>query len=309
MTGKEARRGSGARSSRARLGGALLLLLAACGGTSPAPATPAGPPVQQRQLVVDGQARSYRVYRPPSLDPRRAAPLVVVLHAFGQTGAGIASTTGFDQAADRGRFVVAYPDGVGNNWHAGFCCDPRSTVNDVAFLERLLDQLERDNRIDRTRVYVAGISAGAFMAYRVACDLADRITAIGSVAGSLLPGTCHPSRPVSVIEIHGTADPLVPYGGGAVRPTGAANAPIPPTPTLLARWAEIDGCRGAPSVEDQPPLTTTRWTDCAAATRVVLDTLAGGGHTWFGPGFGVPDGSIDATAVIWRFFRSVPSPR
>lgn len=260
-------------------------------------------------MVVEGRVRTYRVYRPPSLDPHRAVPLVVVLHAFGQTGAGIASTTGFDETADGGGFVVAYPDGIGNNWHAGFCCDPRSNVDDVTFLGRLLDQLERDNRIDPTRVYLAGISAGGFMAYRVACDLADRITAIGSVAGSLLPSTCHPSRPVSVIEIHGTADPLVPYSGGAVRPSGAANAPIPATPAVLARWAEIDGCRGAPSVEDRPPLTTTRWTECAAGTSVVLETVAGGGHTWFGPGFGVPDGSIDATAVIWRFFESVSTAR
>ncbi|MDQ6848012.1 MAG: alpha/beta hydrolase-fold protein [Candidatus Dormibacteraeota bacterium] len=284
------------------MGASAAAFLAACSVSPIVTPGPIVPPVQERQLMVDGQARTYRLYTPASVAALDSVPLVVVLHAAGQTGSDIASTTGFDQAADGNRFMVVYPDGLRKNWNAGFCCESPSRVNDTLFLSRLLDELEADKHIDRGRVYVAGISAGAFMAYRLACDMANRITAIGSVAGSVLPATCHPSRPVSLIEIHGTADKSVPYAGGQVEPVGAASAPVPSTLAVVGQWAAEDGCAQAPTVENAAPVLTTLWTGCAAGSRVVLDTVQGGHHTWYATGLGVADGSIDATTAIWKFF-------
>jgi polyhydroxybutyrate depolymerase len=143
-------------------------LTAACGGSPLPTASSTGPPIQERQLTIDGQARGYRLYKPASLDPLRAAPLVIVLHAAARTGDDAASTTGFDQAADGGRFVVAYPSGLHKNWNAGFCCEPQSHVDDTRFLSRLLDQLEADNHIDPTRVYVVGQKATSSLRTRSA---------------------------------------------------------------------------------------------------------------------------------------------
>ena len=285
----------------------LVVAVSGCGTSAGSSARPATAPIQQRNLVVDGTERTYRVYQPASVDPGSAAPLVVVLHAAGETADGIATTTGFDDEAAIGRFIVVYPDGPRHTWNAGFCCEGVSTINDSLFLTRLLDQLETDYRIDRARVYLVGISAGAFMAYRLACDLSGRITAIGSVAGSLLPDTCHPSSPVSILEIHGTADTSVPYAGGPIQPAGAATAPIGSTQSLMNRWAQLDMCPGTPSTGGQAPVITLRWTGCRSGTSVALFTVQGGGHTWYAPGLGPSDGALDATSVMWSFFRDLKS--
>jgi polyhydroxybutyrate depolymerase len=94
-------------------------------------------------------------------------------------------------------------------------------------LNRLLDQLQHDYRIDPTRVFAVGVSARAMMAYRWACADADRIAGVGSVAGGMLFDSCHPAKAVSIVEIHGGADPLVPYTGGALAPAGVGTQPIP----------------------------------------------------------------------------------
>lgn len=124
------------------------------------------------------------------------------------------------------------------------------------------------------------------MAYRMGCELADRVAGIGSVAGAMILDECKPSRPVSVIEIHRTVDGLVPYDGG--RTAGGATQPSPPTPAVAARWAEWDRCPGPSTSQAQGPVTTMSWSGCASGTAVKLVTIEGGSHTWFasdlGPG-------------------------
>jgi len=173
----------------------------------------------------------------------------------------------------------------------------------VAFLTRLIDQVQADHKIDAARVYVVGVSAGAMMAYRMGCEAADRIGGVGSVAGAMVLDTCQPSRPVSAIEIHGTDDGLVPYEGG--RTAGGATQPSPPTPAVTQRWAELNGCP-QPAVEQaQPPVTTATWAGCAEGTGVKLITIAGGGHTWFATSFGPADGAVDVSTELWSFFSGL----
>jgi polyhydroxybutyrate depolymerase len=121
------------------------------------------------------------------------------------------NATQFDREAATGNFVVAYAESARPSWSVGFCCagPDSNAVDDVGFLNHLLDQLQRDYRIDAARVYAVGVSAGAMMAYRWACADAERIAGVGSVAGAMLFDSCHPAKPVSVIEIHGTIE-----GGG-----------------------------------------------------------------------------------------------
>ena len=252
---------------------AVVVLAVACstGGSTLTQSLPA-PPVIHGQLSFAGQTRSYRVYVPPTLDPRRPAPLVVVMGGVGDTAESMTNATGFDHEADTGNFVVAYAEGVNQNWAAGFCCSgPASnTVDDVGYLNHLLDRLEADHQIDAARVYAVGVSAGAMMAYRL-----------------------------------GTADQLVPYNGGAVSPAGVATQPIPSTTSVVQRWAGLDACQNPPTTETQPPVTTTVWSGCALGTGVRLVTVEGGGHTWYAKGFGAVSGSIDATHAIWSFLGSL----
>ena len=250
-------------------------------------------------------ARTYRLFIPFTLDRRRPAPLVLVLGGYKDTADTTAQLTRFDAFASTNNFVVVYPEGIGLSWNAGFCCGHSGYgSDDVGFLNAVIDQVQNDYRIDATRVYAVGFSSGAFMAYRLACEDASRIAGVGSVAGATLLESCHPAKPVTVIEVNGTADPQVPFQGGEVMPTGTADQPIPSSANLAAGWAKLDGCPATPTVQTKGPVTTTTWTACQAATGVTLIAVEGGDHSWFAPSLGPIDGAIDATDAIWQFLNS-----
>ena len=172
----------------------------------------------------------------------------------------------------------------------------------MGFLGRLIDDVEANNKIDVNRVYAVGVSAGAMMAYRLGCELSARIAGVGSVAAAMVLDDCRPARPVSVIEIHGTADGLVPYLGG--RTAGGATQPSPPTPAVLQRWADLDACPSAAATKTDGAVSTSTWTGCGAGTAVKLITIDGGGHTWFAEGLGPVSGAVDATSEIWAFLSA-----
>jgi polyhydroxybutyrate depolymerase len=263
--------------------------------------------VQLQRVTVDGQDRSYRVFVPPTLDRSRPAPLVLVLHGGNNTPDDMAKATLFDREAAEGEFVAAYPEGVGKAWNAGTCCGaaPRRGTDDVGYLTAVLDQLEADHRVDPKRVFVAGVSNGAMMAYRFACERADRVTAVGSVAGAVRVD-CQPSRPVSVVEIHGTEDQLVPYQGGAPSAVEAQGAPpYTATPAMMQRWAELANCPPPAPAQVAGPVRTETWSGCKAGSAVRLVTVEGGGHLWFASGLGTANGALDATSTIWRFFSEL----
>lgn len=133
--------------------------------------------------------------------------------------------------------------------------------------------------------------------------MAGRIAGVGSVAGAMVLDDCHPARPVAVIEIHGTADPLVPYGGG--RTAGGATQPSPSTAEVVARWAALDQCRPEPAVDTKPPVTTSTWTGCAGGAGVKLIAIEGAVHTWYASGLGPANGAVGATHEIWSFLSGI----
>ncbi len=282
--------------------------LTACGGSEPQPSVaPPRPSVQLGQLDVDGLARTYRVFAPTSLEAGSRPPLVLVLGGVGNSAENMVSATEFDRAASVGNFVVAYPEGIDLTWNAGFCCASGTTsgVDDVGFLSRLIDELVAEYGADPAQVFATGVSAGAMMAYRLGCEMPGRIAGVGSVAGAMILDQCQAEEAVPVIEIHGTADPLVPYEGGLVRPEGVATQPAPSSREVVERWAALNGCPVGPEEENQGRVSTLRWTECPNGAAVELVTVEGGGHTWFAEGLGPANGAVDATNVIWNFFDSV----
>jgi polyhydroxybutyrate depolymerase len=188
--------------------------------------------------------------------------------------------------------VVAYPDGLAKSWNAGSCCgDAQSrNVDDVAFISQLIDRLVKDARIDPKRVFVTGMSNGAMMAQRLACEVTDRITAIASVSGALAIGACHPTRPISILEMHGTDDPVMRFDEQLI--------------SGMVQWASLDGCVPTPKITDDGAIKTTTWTTCLEGVTVELQAVAGAVHTWFGSEF---PREPDATSVVWDFFARVPS--
>ncbi len=228
--------------------------------------------------------RTYTLHVPPG-DP---VGLVLSLHGGGGTGIGQRGLTGFDTVADAHNLVVVYPDGYDKSWADGRGAAPadRRHVDDVGFLVALAAKLQGDYKIAPGHVFVTGMSNGGFMSNRLACDRADVFAAIAPVAGTLGVGVaCNPSRPVSVWEAHGTADPLVPFNGGKVRGRGGVSHAVSVN-SMMDKWRSVDGCQGDPSAQELPSVgdgTVVHRSDstaCAASTEVVFYRIDNGGHTW-----------------------------
>jgi polyhydroxybutyrate depolymerase len=275
---------------------------------SPASANPVDPP---GMLTVGGLQRTYLVHAPAGAP----AGLVINLHGAGMNGQQQADLTDYNTVADRFGFVVAYPNGIDTTWAdgRGASLPDRQGVDDVGFLSALIERLSRDYAVPPGRVFVTGMSAGAFMANRLVCDRADLVTAIAPVAGTLGAATpCSPSRPVSVMAVHGTADPVVPYEGGLMNGRGGTSD-IVSAPALAERWREMDRCPG-PLLGD--PASTGEVQEmtaagCADGTEVTLVRINGGGHTWPAGRFSLPADvvgttsfAVNASAASAQFFAA-----
>lgn len=270
----------------------------------------AGPPVFAQWsgrielvTVTQGQLdRTYRVYRPARREARPG--LVLDLHSARTNGFLEELATRFDGQVERLGWIVVYPDGFADGWEPYGCCQ-HPGVDDVAFLGEIITRLEATDGVDPERVYVTGLSRGGMMAYRLACELSERLAAIAPVAGSMADANgdvqavpCRPDRPVSVLAIHGSADRVVPIRGGG------RTAPLE---DVLSRWRELNSCDAGESVTANGAVASRTW-QCRAGSEVRSIVVEGVGHTWPGiPLSGVPWGpaaSIDASQVIAAFFAA-----
>lgn len=276
---------------------AAAFLVMSCGGSSSGPASPS-PGIGSIKFA--GVDRTFIVFRPQGLPKTRPVPLVIAMHGYTSNPAEMETMSNLDQLASEDGFVVVYPAGLGRSWNAGFCC-AHNTSDDVGFISALIDRLVADQHIDRTRVLAAGMSNGAMMAQRLGCEIANKITAVLSVSGSLIAYSCGPSRPISVLEVHGDADDLVPLNGGRTLGIGS----FPPSLTVMQGWASRDGCAATPNTTDDAAAKTYTWSPCEAGAKVVLVVVKGGAHSWFGPQDQA--GEPDASRIGWDFFVHAPA--
>ena len=259
---------------------------------SPAPSSTAGeqaPPADAAH-AFDPPAE---LRLPSTLQPGEHVPLLLVLHGFGVSSGLLIAKAGLNQVADQKKFAYLAPEGLRDGlgrpyWNAGkSCCDlDHHGVDDVQRLRALLDANLSNPAIDAKRVFVIGYSNGGFMAQRLACDVGERIAGVISVAGAAPSAdvTCNQSTPLSFLEIHGDADPVVHYAGGTVfdRTDVAAHTSAPDTAKY---WAQRLACAGelrdVQTIDLEPYLAdretrVQRYADCHGA--VELWTVKGGGH-------------------------------
>ncbi len=246
-------------------------------------------------LNIGGLQRTYQVHAPPG----PPTGLVINLHGAGMTAGAQAALTNYNAIADQYGFVVAYPDGIDQAWAdgRGASVPDRQGVDDVGFLVALVDRLRQDHGIDPGRVFVTGMSAGGFMATRLGCERADVFAAIAPVAGSLGSAFgCAPSRPVSVLAAHGTADPVVPFNGGPMLGRGGPSDIVAP-PAMAQRWRDLNGCP-PPVDEILPGVFRSASTGCAGGSEVTFVQLEGVGHVW------PVGGAFDASHASAQFFAT-----
>ncbi|KPJ91473.1 MAG: hypothetical protein AMS18_08640 [Gemmatimonas sp. SG8_17] len=254
-------------------------------------------------LESGGFPRSYQVHLPPDFEGQQL-PVVFVLHGGGGSGSGIRALTSFDVIADVFDFMAVYPDGWLASWAEGCDCTDADTagVDDVQFISELIDELDAQLGVDRSRIYAAGYSAGGFMMHRLACDLTAELAAVASVAGTLsgpLSEMCAPAGEIPFMMIHGTGDQVVPYDGAP----DLGNFTLLSADSSAQFWATVNAC--GERLPSEPFVGGTSagievWSeawDCQAGSEVVLFRIVDGQHVW-------PNGTVfNAALEIARFFE------
>ncbi len=264
-------------------------------------------------LVSSGDEREYLLYVPQSYDRTRPTPLVISMHGGAIWPKVQWDMSRWNELAGRHGFIVVYPSGTGlarqKVWRAGQGGSPK----DVVFISDLIDALQASYNIDPTRVYADGLSNGAGMAFRLSCELSDRIAAVGMVGPAVfLPWErCEGPRPVPTIVFHGTADRWTRYHGG--KAWMARNHVFPDIPTWAATRARRNGCEPKPMESVvAADVTRSEYRNCTGDAAVELYTIHGGGHTWPSGGplpewfVGKTTRSIDASGLMWDFFLAHP---
>jgi len=273
-----------------------------------------------------GLTRQYKVHVPPGYSSSTAMPVLFCLHGLGQTAASFCTDDGVAWPAkgDQEGFIVVMPNGYEYSWNGGTCCGEAATLglDDVALMRAIFAEVGTHVNIDLRRVYATGLSTGGFMSYRLACQASDLFVAVGVAAGAVgtaaIGGgtmstsdlmTCAPTNKVSVLDVHGNKDPLVPY---------STQAPS------LATMSSNNGCSSSTTPAAAPPsggdTTCVSYTGCPSCPPVQVTgcTIDGGGHCWFGSSdCGTGGGAIGIAIVgnnsnfmkntdqIWSFFSKL----
>jgi polyhydroxybutyrate depolymerase len=263
-------------------------------------------------------ARPFEVFTPSSYDPATPTPLVILLHGFGASGDLQEAFFQVQPLAEERGFLYVHPDGTVNQigsqfWNAtDACCGFQSDVDDVAYLTAIIDQVSAEKNVDPNRIFLMGHSNGGFMSYRMACDVADRVAAIASLAGATFADEddCSPSEPVSVLQVHGTADETIAYEGGS---TPIINGTYPSAAQTTATWAGYNGCAVEPAATgttldliatlDGAETSVQAFGDCPEGVAVELWSIDGGPHV---PPLNFPDNSRPMTELMLDFLFAHP---
>lgn len=287
---------------------------------------PEPPPLQPGRyddaLPYEGRNRRFVLFVPESYNHAAPIPLVIVLHPGDGDADQMIAVTGFAEAAERHGFLVAFPEGTAAfgeqlfTWNAGNCCGyaMERQVDDVGFLRALVEHLAERLPVDPRRIYATGISGGAMLAYRLACEMADVLAAVAPVSGALNVDTCEPAAPISLIAFHGTEDSYVPYGGGVPEVILDGNVRVDRSVAdSVGFFVAHNGCPETPDRSTAGLVHTDAYEPCIGGTSVVLVTVEGGGHAWPGGDRAgsltdVPTRWPDATDEIWKFFEAHPRP-
>jgi polyhydroxybutyrate depolymerase len=258
-------------------------------------------------ILHGGISRDFSIYVPKKYTGSKPVPLLINLHGYTSNADEQMWYGDFRSISDTANIILVHPQGTKyhdtTHWNTGGWT-PGSTVDDLGFLDSMIDYMSSNYNIDPKRIYAAGMSNGGEMSYHLACRLSTKIAAIASVSGAMTPETfrdCNPTRPVPVMHIHGTDDHVVPYEGD-------------PTATSIVKglnyWAKHNACDSIPIITHLPDINTQDSTTVdhylyRGTADVEHFKILGGDHAWPGAKFKFrgTNYDINASAEIWKFLN------
>lgn len=264
-----------------------------------------------KYINFGGIVRECLIHLPTGYNASRNYPLVFNLHGYGSNDFEEEIYTYMDSISNAEGFIVAYPNGVANQWNSGFVGTYGTGRDDVGFISALIDSINADYPVDLNRVYSCGMSNGGYQSHRLACELENRIAAIASVTGLLTDSTafyCTTSRTVPIMQVHGTSDPTVNYNGFP----GSLGVEA-----TLSAWQTRNGCVGSIDtvhiantvISDSTTADWITYHGCNGGTEMWFFKVYRGGHTWphasiDNPPFGFTNRDFHASYMIWQFFKN-----
>ena len=281
----------------------------------------------EMDIQANGFNRTYQIHIPPGYDSKESLPLVVVIHGAFDTGLGMETFSGFSALADREKFIVLYPDGMGlfgylQHWNAGHCCGKaaKDRVDDVGFITAAIEDVCNQLHVDQSRIYMLGFSNGGMMTYRFAAEKTEMLAGAAFLAASMggreteeepewrIP---EPRKPLPVLIMHGLDDQDVPYEGGVSKRRGGTRT-YRSVPDCVDFWVKMDGCSAAMQEKqmNQGRVTVQSWNHCSDGTEVSLWLIENWGHDWPGRYFtgslaeNNPLKDFDAAEILWKFFKN-----
>jgi polyhydroxybutyrate depolymerase len=279
----------------------------------------------------DGRNRSYKLHIPPSYNKNTKTPVVIYLHGGGGS-TDAAEQDGLNSDSDKFGFILVAPGGTGifpdkfltwnsGQWDGGTCCGSayQNNIDDVGFISSLIDEVKTKVNVDPKRIYATGISNGAMMSYRLACELTNKIAAVAAVAPPAVPAGCNPSRPIAIMHIHGTADPCVPINGGkgggclskafgfdSSKDTFVGQSAV----QMVNWWVKANGCLGDSSpAYAKGKANCQSYGECRSGTEVQFCKVEDMGHIWPGGHQYLPAKLVGLTSYdisfdqMWEFFQ------
>ena len=264
-------------------------------------------------IYIDGRWRTFLIHLPSNFNSSKTYPLLLAFHGGGPLGyQSIQLQSRLTQKSDSTGFILVYPDGVkisGNRtWNAGGCCAPSTTlkIDDIGFVNALLNKLFASKPIDTTRVYATGFSNGALLCYRIANQLANRFAAIAPVAGNLMYYPWNPARAIPIISFHSYLDQNVKYWGGIT--TGSTGTYFPPQDSILNLISLNYVCKNKKDTlfHNIKQYDHFKYSNCACNAIIEQYVSYDGEHSW--PG-GLSSGGVNvsnqfnATYLMWQFFQ------
>lgn len=269
---------------------------------------------QQGSLELDGSTRSYLLNLPPDYEEKVSFSLVIALHGGGGSAKQAEESYQLTRKSNAEHTIIVYPEGVQSDgvlklrtWNAGTCCQyaVEKQIDDVHFISKLIDELVSKYKINPKRVYVAGMSNGAMLAYRLACEIPEKIAAIATVSGTLEKiEPCTSTLQVPILHLHSELDNHVPFRGGK----GIRGYYFHSVDYGLRIWAKLNACSMLPIVTEKENYTLKQWKDEKGKVVMEYYLTKDGGHSW--PGStkvrmiaDEPSRAIHANDLIWAFFN------